>query len=103
MASYINDVDGALVLEFGFGDLVIGAGHVDGKPDDELVIWPKSPGRIGDTNVGDIGKTTDEVKALVRMVFHDPHSLDVFIHQAQELRTSMLGKPWTAEEHDRPA
>lgn len=94
-----NEIDGALILEFGFGDLVIGSAHLPGRPEDELVIWPKQPGPIGDLNIGDVGKTTVDVNALVRMVFKDSRSLDVLIHQAQELRALMVGQHWTPTDH----
>lgn len=94
-----NEIDGALILEFGFGDLVIGSAHLPGEPEDELVIWPKQPGTIGDLNIGDVGKNTADVNALVRMVFKDSRSLDVLIHQAQELRALMVGQHWTPTEH----
>jgi hypothetical protein len=100
MAAHFNEIDRALILEFGHGDLSIGSAHVEGQADDELVIWQTSPRPIGDRDLGDIGKTTVEVNTLVRMVFYDPCSLDVLIHQAQELRKLMVGEPWTADRHD---
>ena len=51
--------------------------------------------------MSDVGKSTVEINTLVRMAFHDARSLDVLIHQAQELRKSMPGAKWTAEEHDK--
>ncbi len=107
MASYINESDGALVLELGHGDLAIGAGYNEESKtgrEDELVIWPISPKPIGDRDLEDVGKSTADVKALVRLVFLDPRSLDVLIHQANHLRMLMGGvEKWTAEEHDKPS
>ena len=103
MTSYISQVDGALMLEFGNGDLAIACGGERDKPIDELIIYAKEPGPIGDKNLGDIGKPTTEVKTLVRMVFHDVRSLDVLIHQISQLRDLMSDAPkWTAAEHDNP-
>jgi hypothetical protein len=96
MPAHFNEIDRALILEFGFGDLSIGAAHVEGADDDELVIWQTAPRPIGDLDVGDVGKSTVEVDTLVRMVFHDPRSLDVLIHQAQELRKSMVGATYVS-------
>lgn len=100
MASYINKSDGALMLEFGHGDIAIAAANLAGLPPNELIFYPSTPQRLGDINHGDIGKSTAEVKALVRMVFNDPRSLDVLIHQAQELRSLMDAPRWIAEGHD---
>ena len=101
MPHHINEADGALVIEFGYGDLSIGAaGDASGRTD-ELVIWPHSPRPIGNINHEDKGKNTAEVKAIVRMVFHDPCSLDVLIHQATHLRDLMNGpQKWTAVVDD---
>lgn len=99
MPWHTNQEDGALVIEFGKGDLAIaGAGVVPGNTD-ELIIYPAAQiTPIGTSNSSDIGKNTTEVKALVRLCFHDPRSLDVLIHQAQEIRALMGDTPkWEPE------
>lgn len=95
-----NEEDGALVIVFGKGDLAIAGASVNPGVTDELIIYPAvQPMPIGAGNSSDIGKSTAEVKALVRMVFHDPRSLDVLIHQAQKLRSLMGDTPkWEPEQ-----
>lgn len=103
MSSYISESDGALVLEFGSGDLAIACGHINmDDPPNELIIYAnETPKPIGNKNTDDIGKRTTEVKTLLRMVFNDPRSLDVVIHQMNQMRESMSGAPkWNADEHD---
>jgi hypothetical protein len=93
--------DGAVVLVFGQGDLLIGAGGPKDGPANEIVIWPSATGchPIGDIDDGDVGKSTAAVQSLVRMVFSDPQSLDVLIHQMTELRADMGGvAKWVVPE-----
>lgn len=99
MPFHINATDRSLVLEFGVGDLVIGNAHTEGATDDELVIW-SNPGnhRIGERNDEAIGKATDEIHTLARMVFHDVRSLDVLIRQALKLKQSMQPQLLTSQE-----
>lgn len=102
MSSYINEEDKSLVLEFGKGDLGIAAGGMADRPTNELIIYPSKNHIIGALNLGDIGKSTAEVKALVRLIFNDPRSLDVLIHQAQELRALMSDTPkWEPEPQEQ--
>lgn len=102
MPYYMDNPGGTVVLEFGEGDLLIGsAGPTKGGPPNELVIWPhfSGPSLIGEINNDDVGKSTAAVQALVRLVFPDPRSLDVLIHQATELRAQMSDAPrWEAEK-----
>lgn len=90
MPFHTNPEDRSLMLEFGFGDLCIANAGIDPESTDEIVVYsdPKRH-KIGQVDESHIGKGTDEVHALVRMVFHDIRSLDVLINQARILRDAM--------------
>ena len=86
--------DDTLMIEIGFGDVVVASGKVvDKNHDDELIFYTGAKGEIGAENAGDIGKLTTEVKTRCRIVFHDPRSIDVVLHHLNALKSTTLAKP----------
>lgn len=89
MPIWKSDDDGVLMIEMGFGDVCVASGKIAGKEhDDEIVFYSGAKGAIGDTNAGDIGKMSDQVKASCRIVFHDPRSIDAVLHHLNEIKKS---------------
>ena len=81
----IHKVGQCLMLEMGFGDIGVCVGKT-GESEDEIVFIPGEEGEINRTDPTLIGKNSEELGAVCRIVFHKRESIDVVIGKLLELR-----------------
>lgn len=81
-----------LMLEMGFGDIMVATGARDGI-EDEIVFIPGDSGEIGRTNPEAVGKSSDDLGAVCRIVFHKRESIDVVIGKLEELKARWKPTP----------
>lgn len=91
MPVYTNESDGALVCEFGRGDILV----CRAKTGDELVLVSQpSPHQIGDSTTALDGISTDALppghRTVVRLVFRSLASLRVVIEELRRIEKDPL-------------
>lgn len=87
MPIWKNEKDNVLMVEMGFGDVIVSSAKMEGKSyDDELVISPMDkPGEVNADAPQFNGRKTDEVKSAVRFVFHRRESILAVMHHLQRI------------------
>ena len=87
-----TDEAGAVVVQFGFGDIAVFNARHPGNPAANELCFKEGPsGDIGrPVPKEDDGKTTAEIGVQVRLQFNNIASLRVFIEVASELHDKML-------------
>jgi len=83
----IKDDDGVRVLEFGYGDIVVGTAMLENKLNSLVFIQNNICHKIGEMNTHGInGKNHSELDTKVMMHFDSIESLDVVIGRLQYIR-----------------
>jgi hypothetical protein len=87
----IRDEENCRVLEFGTGDILVSIAKLnDNQYDNCLCFSPQDPGPVGVEYPEHIGKTAEELKTKVMMVFNSVESLQVVTHFLDIIKEQML-------------
>lgn len=77
------------IAEFGMGDIIVAEGHIEGESVGVLLMANDEPNEIGTDHPPREGKTTDELKQDIIMIFKNIESLDVVIGALERVKEKM--------------